>query len=211
MIKIKRLLVSFAALILIWGITISAAAAQSVRYWYSDADTVSYNPYDGSYYIYNFSSDDEFTSVFRNAVSSARSQWNSILPISISETSIYYALNSVYGGTRSQLLSSFPTLSPTSTGLTLSYDTGKLTDVTYGGSTKGVYTLQAGNRMCVVQMNGRSDKGYENTAIHEMGHLWGWDGHSLNASDVMYPTASEIVTLTSRDKNHLTQIYDMFY
>lgn len=211
MIKIKRLLVSFAALILVLGITISAAAAQSVSYWYSDADNVRYNPYDGSYYIYNFSSNDEFTSYFRDGVSSARSQWDSILPISISETSIYYALNSVYGGTTSQLQSSFPELSSALTGLTYAIPNGEPTYVTYGGNTKSVYKLQAGNRMCVVQRNDRTAKGYKNTAVHEMGHLWGWRGHSLNANDVMYATASEIVTLTSRDKNHLTQIYDMFY
>ena len=64
--------------------------------------------------------------------------------------------------------------------------------------------------MCFVQKNGRTANGYTKTALHEMGHLFGWGGHSSSTQDVMYGKSSEITSLTLRDKNHLKQIYTMF-
>ena len=84
-------------------------------------------------------------------------------------------------------------------------------NVNYNGSSKTVYTLQTGCKMCVVEISGRTENAYKNTAIHEMGHLFGWNGHSSNSSDIMYGYATEITTLTTRDKTHLKQIYTLFY
>ena len=45
------------ALTFIVTISVPAQAAQSLNYWYSDKDYVFYTPYDGSYYVYNYSVD----------------------------------------------------------------------------------------------------------------------------------------------------------
>ena len=188
-----------------------ALATTTINFWYSDKTSVYYTPYDGSYYIYNLSTDSTFGTYFQAAVSHAATQWNAVLPFSVSETSFNYALNYVYGGTRSQLLDAFPDLPTSVTGRTRTVPSGESTTMTYMGSPRTVSALQAGSRMCVVEISGRTANGYKNTATHEMGHLFGWYGHSPLETDIMYDIATEITTLTSRDKTHLKQIYDLFY
>lgn len=64
--------------------------------------------------------------------------------------------------------------------------------------------------MCVVEISEKTSAGYKNTAIHEMGHLFGWNGHSSKSTDVMYKYASEITSLQKDEKTHLKQIYTLF-
>lgn len=210
--KKKRLLSIVLSLFFMFSFVTPAFAASSVSVWYSDKDYVSYTPYDGSYYVYNLSSSSSFSTSFRSAVSRASAQWNAVLPISVSETSFNYALNYVYGGTRSKLIEYFPDLSSSSSGLTYPYKNENIKPVTvkYNGSSKKVYTLLAGCKMCVVEVSGRTAAGYKKTAIHEMGHLFGWNGHSSKSTDIMYGYSSEITSLTARDKAHLKQIYTLF-
>lgn len=66
-------------------------------------------------------------------------------------------------------------------------------------------------QMCIVKKSEHTANNYKTIAIHEMGHLFGWKGHSTNSSDVMYEAISSAITLTNRDKNHLKQIYDLYY
>lgn len=210
MIRRRILSVAFSVLFML-SLTTPALATTTINFWYSDETSVKYTPYDGSYYVYNLSTDSTFGTYFRAAVSHAAAQWSAVLPIGVSETSFNYALNYVYGGTRSQLLDTFPDLSTDFSGLTYTLPSGQSTTITYMGSPRTVSALQAGNRMCIVEISGRTANGYKKTATHEMGHLFGWDGHSPLETDVMYGTASEITSLTSRDKTHLKQIYDLFY
>ena len=209
----KRLLSIVLSLFFMFSFVTPAFAASSVSVWYSNKDYVSYTPYDGSYYVYNLSSSSTFSTYFRSAVSRASAQWNAAIPISVSETSFNYALNYVYGGTRSKLIDYFPDLSSSNSGLTYPYKNTKPVTVTYKGSAKKVYTLQAGCKMCVVEISEKTSAGsagYKKTAIHEMGHLFGWNGHSSKSTDIMYGYSSEITSLTTRDKAHLQQIYTLF-
>ena len=48
---------------------------------------------------------------------------------------------------------------------------------------------------------------YKNAALHELGHSLGWFEHSSTSTDVMYPYASTVITLTSRDIQQLIQVY----
>ena len=59
---------------------------------------------------------------------------------------------------------------------------------------------------CIVD-NNRTSAEYIKTALHELGHAVGWNGHSANTSDVMYGYGSSVTVLTNRDKNHLSQVY----
>ena len=52
----------------------------------------------------------------------------------------------------------------------------------------------------------RADK-YRAIITHELGHAYGWRGHSTNSNDVMYPSNSYNYILTSRKIRHLIQNY----
>lgn len=52
-----------------------------------------------------------------------------------------------------------------------------------------------------------SDNVYKNIFTHEMGHGFGWDNHSNNDADVMWPQTSYNTVLTNRDINHIKQMY----
>ncbi len=144
-------------------------------------------------------------------MSNANVEWNSVLPIGITETSFNYALNYVYGGTRDQLLTIFPSLSTTTTGMTVNTYKNTITTITYSGTYKYVRELVPGNKMCVVERTGTTANQYKNTATHEMGHLFGWNGHSNFSTDIMYYYQGNIINLTERDKTHIKQIYDLMY
>lgn len=188
-----------------------AFAASSVSVWYSTSSDVQYTPYDGSYYIRSDSTNSTFNQQFRAAVTHAAAQWNSVLPIGVKETSFNYALNYIYGGTRDQLVLHFPSLGTKYAGLTITPPEKVVGTVTYNGATKTVKATKIGSKMCVVEFSGKTANGYKNTATHEMGHLFGWKGHSPVSTDIMFEKESEKTTLTSRDKAHLKQIYNLFY
>jgi len=77
----------------------------------------------------------------------------------------------------------------------------------YNGSKKSCYTMNSA-KCGVVYYPGKSSNGYIKTTSHELGHCLGWMGHSANSSDIMYAYSSEIAVLTSRDINHLVQVYE---
>lgn len=52
-----------------------------------------------------------------------------------------------------------------------------------------------------------TDTMYKNIFLHEMGHGFGWDNHSNNDADVMWPQTSYNTVLTNRDINHIKQMY----
>ena len=57
--------------------------------------------------------------------------------------------------------------------------------------------------------NPRTDMAYSKTATHELGHALGYAGHSTTKGDIMYTSSTSNTTnaLTTRDINHLKQIY----
>ncbi len=188
-------------------------AAGTVNAWYSDADIVGYAKYKtgGAYAVSSKSSDTNFTQTFFNVVTYAGARWNSVLPVSIGETSANYAINYIYGGTYIQMKEIVPGLQASDYGITLmNVEAGK--SIRYGNTTKWAHPI-IGTKVCIVHKPGHSLQAYQHTAVHEMGHMLGWHGHSSTKSDVMYayPQITPITALTDRDKTHLTQIYSLFY
>lgn len=208
---IKKLSVLLLAVILSFALTIpSFAAIPTISYWHSTGSEVGYTLLEGSYCTYNLSQNSTFSSRFNTAVSAADSKWDAVLPLSIFSAPASYALYSIYGGTRTQLLSAFPDLSQNDYGCSLVNRTGTTHVVKYNDSIKTVHQLSVG-KICIVEKSSATAAQYEHTAIHEMGHLFGWREHSSNSNDVMYSYISSITTLTARDKRHLKQIYTLFY
>lgn len=75
-----------------------------------------------------------------------------------------------------------------------------------GNVTKTIYN-QKEVKIAIVD-NGLSRSEQRHTAIHEMGHALGWDGHSQELTDIMYYAASYIREVVSlNDKAHLEQVY----
>lgn len=193
------------------AVPVFAVDKQNISYWYSDETKVKFNPYDGSYSIYNYSNDSNFSSHFYSAIANATNQWNNVLPLGIYEASVNYSLNRIYGGEREQLKEAFPNLKSWEDGKTLSHAGEQYATVSWNSKDRYVYRMGPGSRMCIVDMDGVTANSCKTTALHEMGHLYGWHGHSTDPNSVMYYASENKTVLTASDKNHLKQIYDLFY
>lgn len=191
------------ALTVLPTISIQAANLGTLSYWYSDSDTI--GRWDESSINVNTNRlNSNNTFYFLVAMVHALGQWSTPTGITLTKTTttgpIVY-----YGGTKAEIdtLGLF-TLPASATGATGTTNTTEGT-WTYGSTTKtGLKTTYAYG--CIVD-NGRTADEYKKTATHELGHALGWKGHSSTTTDVMYSQPSSVTTLTSRDKNHLSQVY----
>ncbi|UFJ39758.1 hypothetical protein LOK74_17105 [Brevibacillus humidisoli] len=184
-----------------------AADLGTLNYWYSDKDIINRWGYK-SMSIWSGSIDGFSTSKFASYVSHAISQWNSAGFSLSGEDDETDSVIRIYGGTYNTLKEMEPSLKTSNTGLT-SYDGGTKYEGEwiYSGSEKSSYKISSPVNVYIVYKSGRSDSGFKKTSTHELGHALGWRGHSSRSSDVMYGSASEVTQLTSRDKNHLLQVY----
>ncbi len=211
---IKKLFAFVLSLALLQIVAIPAHARGTLLYWYCDTDEVAYIPssINGSYFVYDHSGDEpediEFKTYFRNAVTTARNQWNNTLPLNIVETATRFnAKNFIHGGTYDQLKGIFEKLSRYNSGYTNSRPGTRIKTM----NPYVIWCFESVGEMCVVERDDRVPDNYTKTALHEMGHLCGWLGHSTQDTDVMYESSSTVTTLTFRDKNQLKQIYDLYY
>ena len=191
--------------------TSAFAVTYTLSCWHSDDTYVGYLKYDGSIYKVNYSTDSTYTSSYNSAISNAISGWNSALPISVSEQTVYYALQTAYGGTRAQLITVFPSLAIGDTGMSVRGSTLTTYSASYAGIVRMIHQYDAGGKFCVVQNTTSNANNYKNTALHELGHIIGWRGHSSNSTHVMYDTVSSVTSLTTADKKHVTQVYSLFH
>lgn len=211
----RMLLCSVLVLVLLSTIIVPASAAYSVGNvyaWYSDTNSVGYAKVGGSYAVSSQSNNAGFTRDFLNSVTYAGAKWNYTLPISIGETSANYAINHIYGGTRSQMKKIITDIPATAVGATHPYSNSATEFVKYGSISKFIYPY-TGGKVCIIHEPGYSLQRYQEIALHEMGHMLGWKGHSPTKSDVMYASLqnSPKTTLTDRDVKQLTQIYKIYY
>jgi predicted Zn-dependent protease len=82
--------------------------------------------------------------------------------------------------------------------------TDNWSDITTTSALEIIYTLPYWHDSTSTNNN------YKNTAMHEMGHIFGWSGHSSNSTHVMYGTVSAVTSLAEADKNHVKQVYNLF-
>ena len=144
---------------------------------------------------------------FLTAIDHGVTQWKNTLGKTITSSSTVTSGDiEWYGGTLAEIKAY--------TGYTLPDDVAGKTRYYYK-STEGTWTYQNSTKTgylfsfiyCYTVDNGYTANQYKNVSTHELGHALGWIGHSTSSSDVMYPTMSSITQLTTRDKNHLSQVY----
>lgn len=203
--KTKILIIIFIVLISLTT-NVYASTLGTISYWY---DTTSNNIGRWNYtpYLWASNVDSGFTSAqFATYVSHATSQWSSagISTNGIDEEG--YANIRIKGGTYNTLHALEPDITPTDAGLTVFIGTYE-GEWVYNGANKTGYLCVSPIMVYIISKSGKSDNGYKNTTTHELGHALGWMGHTSNSSDIMYGTETEVTVLTSRDKNHLNQIY----
>lgn len=178
---------------------------EQLDYWYSDSNSI------GKWYSTPSVGSNKLNSnssfYFSIGNSHAKSQWNSA-GISTSTTSNFSSADiQVYGGTYTELQNTgeFSSMSSTSTGICY-YDSRSFKlFYEHESSVKSGYEMGA----CHI---GIKDRGatlneYKKTCTHEMGHSLGWFGHASGSTNIMYAYSSSYTSLTSVDKNHLSQIY----
>lgn len=204
----KRLFSFMLCILVTMSLHISTYAA-TLRYWYSDEDSIGKWGYSPSVWYSKLDPDGSFA--FFSGLTNGADEWNSALGLRVSVSSANTSAPiKFYGGTRAQLnaLNLTNPISSAYLGLTIYNDTTYYGTHTYNGSTKSWYTY---NRLTGFVVS-RSDMDYNNylkTATHEMGHILGWDGHPATDQPtwVMEQGISSVTSLSTNEKRHLSQIY----
>jgi len=187
--------------VITFAMPVFATELGTLSYWYSNDNKI--KRWSSTPDVFTFDLSGNFTD-FSTYSSHARSQWSSAGVSTNSVDSTIGAEIDFLGGTYNDLTTYFDSLSSSDTGITrttYSYEG----EWTYSGTDKDGYVLSYA--ICGIVDKGRTADQYKNTCMHELGHALGWSGHSSNSSDVMYAYATTITSLTSRDKNHLNQVY----
>ncbi|MGN0432723.1 MAG: hypothetical protein ACI4EQ_10255 [Lachnospiraceae bacterium] len=203
----KKICYAVLAVIMLVAFTSSYAYAANngtVTSWYSDAYSVGYWSSKPYVFFTVLSSDSTVASNVTTAVNS----WNSAnIPCAVT-TSNSMGNIKYYGGTAAQVnavgyfsvtdnYAGYTSVSSSSSAGTIRYG---LQDI----SVKKYDTVYA----CTLTSS--SDQQF--TTLHEMGHALGWEGHyTTSATVVMYDRYQSTLpkSLTSIDKTHLQQIYDI--
>ena len=174
----------------------SSAERDIIGYWESPP-TIHKNKIgnDGSFY---------FNIGYNNAVA----QWSDALEWSFATVAQNDADIVVHGGTRTELEvlmgDSFNYLTAFTAGITF-YDYDVVGYYQYQGNIK--LHAKMNSATIYIPDDGRTADEYRNILTHELGHALGYIGHSASASDIMYPYVSTIYDLSTRDINHLRQLY----
>ena len=145
---------------------------------------------------------------FNNSVQHAKDTWAEELGINFVTTSNPVTANiAIYGGNRDRLLDKFPTLTTSEPGKTIK------TEIPIGYYEMGQQTKIL-KRILHVEMalvSSGSQEEQKNTAVHEMGHALGFNGHSEDTEHVMYPkvihNSSPVLTPSYDEILHLAQVY----
>lgn len=188
---------------------VTTVNAATLSYWYSDATMI--GKWSTSPKVWYSKIDTTPTFAFFSGLLNGEDIWNDALGTSIDVSSSYTtAPIKFYGGTKAQLdaLSIFNPVASNDLGLTSYTNITNSGTHKYNGASKTWYTYNEINGYVV----SRSDMSYDNyvkTASHEIGHAMGWRGHpsSTQPTWVMQQGKLENITLSTSEKNHLSQIY----
>lgn len=192
-----------------FGITIVAAVPYkgTLAHWNADkTNTVGHWSNDIKIYIKNY---DSSVVDLDEMVEYAINQWSNTLGVNISITSTKSLADiEVYGGTVEDLQEHLKDEDKSMSGhdaLTYYYDG-------YSGYYKndGLVKLElsyTSATVCIKYYSEQTETKYKSACVHELGHAFGFIGHSDSSVDVMHKSNVGNYTLTSYDKNHLSQLY----
>ena len=217
----------FSAVVLLFvSLASNATQLKLIPYWYVDTPPIEGNRmYRQAVYpkIYSSVLGGGFTeSNLDSYTQSARSKWVSGGMPSDYVTNIQGSTVKIYGGPRSYLeaINSKITVPidgnlPTAlTAYTSFYNEGQWGYDPNGTGSWG-YGIQyidgyrSFNNTIVVPYNSDVSSTINTMIItHELGHVFGWYGHSDRSGDMMQANVNGSLTLTSRDINHVKQIHD---
>lgn len=203
----KRSKISFVTLLLILftACAVYAVDLGTLSYWYSDDSKI--GRWDYTPYLCSWVGDGSISSSkFASYVSHAMGQWdNAGVPSEGTDDESESDLT-VEAGTWDYVKALVPELSVGATGATKHSRVIEGTWI-YNGTSKTGYNQRSGTKVYVITIDGRTDDQYKKTTTHEFGHAMGWYGHSSVTGDIMRQGTSSQTTLSTRDKNHLNQIY----
>lgn len=193
-------------LVTTWSTTALAATnLGTLSCWYSDYDYIArWNKSSITVYTNKLNSNGSF--YFSMGMYLGCGKWEDALGITISSSSYdTSAPIKYYGGTKNEVSAYGDfTIDSSTNGVTqrAQYVEGTWK---YGNTSKTGYLVSSAVG-CIIDKNHTTDE-YEKTCTHELGHALGWAGHSSNTSDIMYKKGSSVTSLTTRDIEHLSQVY----
>lgn len=200
----KKGLVIILSLFILIGISSNVYALEVIGeldYWESNANNIA-SFMNKTPDIYSQTLGTFNLTTLRQLVANARNQWAGAgVPCNITTTESIAEIK-VYGGSLQEIQSVEPLFLSSDAGLTISSQILQTGAYLYNGGYKNLFKIVS----AIVYV--RTGLAYPANAVtHEIGHSLGWRGHISASGHVMYGTASSVVTLTVRDKRHLSQIH----
>ncbi len=142
---------------------------------------------------------------FLEGATNARNAWGSVLGLNLTLTSSSAADIRMYGGTATQLATVGGNLGPTDVGLTKSDYT--ITGYYTHNNERKLHAKMLSARVYILSRSVSADS-ITNVCTHELGHAFGYIGHSTHSASIMHYQPSEITELTTYDRGHLYQVYN---
>lgn len=190
----KKTITTVLVIMLLTFSVFAAAIIGTLTYWYSDGSSIGY--WTTARKI-NLNAD---SSASTTAAQNAATQWtNAGISSSWVASGQNIVMFSYPYATCVQLNSS---ISTEDAGFTVTYQS-YVGDFDYNSTYKRGYEIVLANVYVITD----ASTNFIGGSAHELGHAFGWQGHSSNSSDVMYPYNNTPTTLTTRDKNQLNQVY----
>lgn len=200
-------------LFLFVAVPIKAYPVLQCTYWYSN--NIIIGQWTTTPKIYRkklaANSDFPFSSVYNYAIT----EWTNAGISSTAVSSASLADITCYGGTRQKIESEFGIVIPSNVLGRSFIDYGSvICSLEYQGpngiETKTMKSVTSATVFIIdrqVSLTTMITNKYKNTFLHELGHAFGWAGHSSSNSDVMYYSNTTVSSLTLRDKRHLCQVF----
>lgn len=187
------------------AVAFAATDLGTLSYWYSDGARIArWNESSVGVYVNKLNSNGYF--YFAMGISEGCDKWDEVINLTVNYSPLdTSALIQYHGGTIAEINEYGEFALDSSVNGVTRFSSSFEGNWRYGTTSKEGYLLS--NIIgCIVDKDHTTDE-YRKTCAHELGHALGWLGHSRNINDIMYSFGSDSTSLTTRDANHLSQVY----